>query len=1011
MRRTRALRYALAAALAAVTVPFLAHAAFGDDTVAAPTAQVFPTRSGVGVTWDTVNASAYKVERKLGSADWQDASGALAESATSWIDTTLTPGASAEYRVVADDTVTSTAVAATRSTQAPAVGDVDLLMMDADPGDGATWLRNETATGVTVSAPADGTRTLSAGPIKLSLPAFFPGPGKHPATEAVRLTQGDRSCMADGEFTVDEVLYTPDRAIETMAGSFKGWNCAGVEGGFSVDIRVSSTKTYQALSIDPFETKAGTVVKGQTSGPLPVTVKNTGTAPVELEKFEVKSGASWAWPVKSNACPAILPIGASCTVKVEFAPDFVAFTRAKLVISDSTARGWHTASFSGQGASLPGAHGLTVTPTFTGNAIRWAALPTSGGTTVKGYFLHEYVDGVEKTHWVDGADRTTGFYTVADVRPAVGIEYALSVVNQVGEGPTGARQKAGRATQQIAFSGGDPAGRDLVSADLVNGQAVAIPDELTAPAAAVTASPDGKSLAYVTGSGEGDLWTRRVEPGGIGAPVQMWSDGQRRLTHLSWSPDGARIAFQATNDNDKDRPCVYVVAAAGGTPEEIACDVSSPSWMPDARTLVVLDDRGDGQPVLAQVDAKAGGNRVRSYGLTASEGTPARVSPDGRTVAVGLGTGVTFLGTQTGAVVSLSLGDGIKAISWSPDGGQLLALETRGQLSKIAFSSDGGLKLEPPVVLWPTGGQPAYDVTWQRLGVRIEPSAATTGPTISVAYDHSALLPGTTFNCLLTGRSISPCPSPVTAGVTLSGPQSLEVIATEPDGRVTRAFRTFTADATGPVARVDAPTFDATTAGTAGLKYSASDGAGVASYDVRYRKASYLSGFGAYAQPWTATTATSVNLAVDPGYEYCVSVRAKDKLGNVGAWSTERCFARPLDDRAMGAPTAGWSRVSWSAFYLATATQTSTYGASLTRTVSGKRFSLVATKCPTCGLVAVYAGGKYIGAVNLASSSTQRQAVLPLPVQAAVFNGTLTFTVRSPSGKGVQIDGLVVRRT
>jgi hypothetical protein len=185
----------------------------------------------------------------------------------------------------------------------------------------------------------------------------------------------------------------------------------------------------------------------------------------------------------------------------------------------------------------------------------------------------------------------------------------------------------------------------------------------------------------------------------------------------------------------------------------------------------------------------------------------------------------------------------------------------------------------------------------------------------------------------------------------------------------------------------------------------------VASYDVRYRKASYLSGFGAYIQPWTGTTATSVNLTLDPGYEYCVSVRAKDKLGNLGAWSADKCFSRPLDDRAMAAPTAGWSRTNWSEFYLGTATQTTTYGASLTRTVQGKRFFLVATKCPTCGLVAVYAGGKYIGAVNLASATTQRQAMVALPVQSAVFSGTLTFTVRSATGKFVQIDGLAVRRT
>jgi hypothetical protein len=215
----------------------------------------------------------------------------------------------------------------------------------------------------------------------------------------------------------------------------------------------------------------------------------------------------------------------------------------------------------------------------------------------------------------------------------------------------------------------------------------------------------------------------------------------------------------------------------------------------------------------------------------------------------------------------------------------------------------------------------------------------------------------------------------------------------------------------GRVSKIVAPTSEATTAATATVQFAASDTTGAAAYDVRYRKASYLSTFGAYVQPWTNVTTTSVNLALDPGYEYCVSVRAKDRLGNMGGWSAEKCFSRPMDDRAIGAPTAGWSRISWSAFYLNTATQTSSYGASLTRTVQGKRFYLVATRCPTCGLVAVYLGGKYIGAVNLASATTQRQAVLALPAQASVFSGTLTVTVRSPTGKGVQIDGLAVRRS
>jgi len=194
------------------------------------------------------------------------------------------------------------------------------------------------------------------------------------------------------------------------------------------------------------------------------------------------------------------------------------------------------------------------------------------------------------------------------------------------------------------------------------------------------------------------------------------------------------------------------------------------------------------------------------------------------------------------------------------------------------------------------------------------------------------------------------------------------------------------------------------------VKVVATDANGVASYDVRYRKASFAGAYGAYVQPWTNTTATSMNLAVAAGYEYCVSVRAKDKFGNVGQWSAERCFSRPLDDRSMTTATTGWTRATGSSFYYGTTTQTTAYGKALTRTVQGKRFFLVATRCPTCGSVAVYAGNRYLTTINLAYSTTQRQVLLGLPVQSTLFNGTLTFGTRS-TGKLVQIDGLAVGRT
>lgn len=181
------------------------------------------------------------------------------------------------------------------------------------------------------------------------------------------------------------------------------------------------------------------------------------------------------------------------------------------------------------------------------------------------------------------------------------------------------------------------------------------------------------------------------------------------------------------------------------------------------------------------------------------------------------------------------------------------------------------------------------------------------------------------------------------------------------------------------------------------------------SYDVRYRRASYQGSFGACSQPWSAVTATSVNLTPTAGYEYCVSVRARDVFGNLGAWSAERCFSRPVDDRSLTTATAGWTRAASSAFYLGTATQTTKYGASLTRAVAGKRFYVVATRCPTCGTASVYLGSTYLGVVNLYAGTAVRQAIIAPPAQSMIFSGTLKLTSWS-SSKLVQIDGLAVRR-
>jgi hypothetical protein len=227
-------------------------------------------------------------------------------------------------------------------------------------------------------------------------------------------------------------------------------------------------------------------------------------------------------------------------------------------------------------------------------------------------------------------------------------------------------------------------------------------------------------------------------------------------------------------------------------------------------------------------------------------------------------------------------------------------------------------------------------------------------------------------------------------------------------GRRSTAGRS-SVDAAPPAARIVAPTFAATVASSATVTYLATDASGVASYDLRYRTASSSGAFSNYVYPKTGTTARSYVLALAGGYEYCVSVRARDLVGNMSAWTAERCFSRPLDDRSLSVGT-GWVRGTAAGLYSSTSTSSVRYDASLARTIKMKRGYLLATKCSTCGVVAVYLGTRYLTTINLYAATTQRQVLIGIPAQTSAISGTLRIATRS-TGKLVQIDGVAIRQT
>jgi hypothetical protein len=1010
----------ITAALGATGLTVWANNASSADTiVGTPTTpagvQTFPVISGLGVTWAAPTGTGgtvenYLVQQQRSNSTWADASKLLPAGARSWVDPNLQTGGSATYRVVAlnadGQSESSPTTTGTRPDTDPAIGGTDVLAVDADAGGSSTWLKDEPVGPVT-QATEETTTTLSAGTVRVTLPLVLPGPGAYPVGPGKQpfvLRQGDRDCVLDGTVKVAELAYTAELEIATMSASFSG-ACGGAA-SVAGDLRVKSTRPYAALSIEPARVDLGRIGVGrETTGSA--TVKNVGTSTVDVVPQPLGVGVAWLY--RGDGCTSLAP-GESCTVTVLFTPDAAQdYTKVVGLGTANATRQLHHLRFTAGAYGPPSPPvDLTGAGTYDGVALSWR--PSSwGNANPTAFVVHRSVPGHDDATFRLPPEQLT--WTEPHPDPQYAATYWLTAVTDQGESqPSGQVTPNRRPTEQFAVfasRAGQPLSLGSVALPLGQ-QVVGAANAPTTERAALATAPNGVDLAYVVATADkSELWIRQA-----GIDDLLWS--APGIARPSWSPDGSKIAFVVSEGSSI---CVDVVTVADRTDVRAGCGLDFPAWHPDGRTLVVQDLRLPGAP-LSRVEI----GRGRIATLPGSDGaTHATVDPTGSWLAfvpAARPDRIGFLPLAGGTPKFDTTVDHRPAetLAWNTDGSRLAFLTKGSEHDLVEWIDARAVLAGENFVLTGTsfagGAERIADLVWQGQRAVIKATPAYSGSSVSIAFDTSALEEYFVADCWLDGVLKGECSSPFTATGLTTGVHKFQV-RTYWRGRVgsssSWATRSFTVDATGPVSTVTSPGAGATIAAVATVAYAASDSVGAVSYDVRYRRASYLSGFGGYVQ--TATATRSVNLPLEAGYEYCVSVRAKDRLGNVGAWSAERCFSRPLDDRGMAAPTAGWARTSWSEFYLGTATQTTAYGASLTRTVQGKRFFLVATKCPTCGLVAVYAGGKYVGAVNLASATTQRQAVMPLPVQASLFSGTLTFTVRSPSGKFVQIDGLGVRRS
>lgn len=305
------------------------------------------------------------------------------------------------------------------------------------------------------------------------------------------------------------------------------------------------------------------------------------------------------------------------------------------------------------------------------------------------------------------------------------------------------------------------------------------------------------------------------------------------------------------------------------------------------------------------------------------------------------------------------------------------------------------------------------DTTPPDTTITVYPSHATRST--SASFSFTATETNSTFACARDGAAFTACTSPTAYTALAEGSHAFTVRATDASGNTdtTPAQWSWTVDLTAPSPTgMVAPTARFMRAKTFGVSWMASDAlTGIRNYDVKYRRAKFSASTyaGWTLPPWQDRVAvTSVTLTSLVGYTYCFSMRARDRAGNISAYSRSRCTSVPVNNTSF-THSSGWQLLTGSGYYLNTFSYSSYQNASMSLSgVIYKHLALLATTCPSCGTVGVYRGSTLLATVSLVTSTTIKRHVIPVANTTTVTTpGLITIRVMS-SGKPVRIEGLGV---
>ncbi|MGB6547077.1 MAG: winged helix-turn-helix domain-containing protein [Candidatus Acidiferrales bacterium] len=235
-------------------------------------------------------------------------------------------------------------------------------------------------------------------------------------------------------------------------------------------------------------------------------------------------------------------------------------------------------------------------------------------------------------------------------------------------------------------------------------------------------SSDGKKLLYVASDRNGSLESLPVSATGepAGEPRLLTSAEGCRILYPAFSPDGSRIAFASCLGRAGEVSQICVMNSDGGNLQQLTVDATGgidPSWYPDGHHIL-FESSSSAKRKLFSVDV----DTRQLHQVAEFDRDPGRISlsPDGTRLAFSPSVGgvvniwVMDLATQKAKQISFDK-ELLGFPAWSPDGKFLTAEFRRGaDTNVVILPSSGG-----PVTQLSFGGGNRWPGGWSPDGDKI----------------------------------------------------------------------------------------------------------------------------------------------------------------------------------------------------------------------------------------------------------------------------------------------------